>query len=124
MKINLVERKNPLDRAQPAKWYANAVNIGVKDLDMIAKDIAGRSSLTRGDIQNVLSNFVDRLPGYLMDGFSVKLGEFGTVRLSLKSEGAPTAEAFNANGITARVVFTPSSEIKKELTGITYQREV
>ena len=48
------------------------------------------------DIQmkNVLSNFVDRLLSYLRDGFSVQLSEFGTMRLTLSSEGSLTEKVF------------------------------
>jgi predicted histone-like DNA-binding protein len=122
MKIKLVERKNPSDLSKPAKWYANAVNLGTKDLKVISKDIAGRSSLTRGDIENVLSNFVDQLPAYLRDGFSVQLGEFGTLRLSLSSQGADTIETFNTATIEPRVIFTPSTSVKKELSDIPYEQ--
>jgi len=123
MKIKIVTRANPADRTKPAKWYANPVNAGKKDIKSIAKTIAGRSSLTRGDIENVLSNFVDELPALLKDGFSVQLGEFGTMRLSLASKGADTAEAFNTNGITPRVVFVPGMSFKKDLTDIFYEQE-
>lgn len=122
MKIKLVEKANPADRTQPGKWYANAVNAGKKDLKTIAREIAGRSSLTRGDIENVLSNFVDELPAYLKDGFSLQLGEFGTLRLSLSSEGAATPAEFNTGSISAKVLFTPGKVIKKELSDIVYER--
>ncbi len=122
MKIRLVEKLNPTDRTKPAKWYANAVNVGKKDLKSIANEIAGRSSLTRGDIENVLSNFVDELPALLKDGFSVQLGEFGTMRLSLSSEGAETPELFNPKSINPKVVFTPGISLKKELSNIYFER--
>ena len=57
MRIKLVKRKNPMKKSEE-KYYANPVNLGKKTLKDIAKDIAGRSSLTRGDIENVLSNFI------------------------------------------------------------------
>jgi predicted histone-like DNA-binding protein len=123
MKIKLVERMNPADRSQPAKWYANAVNAGKKDLKSIAAGIAGRSSLTRGDIENVLSNFVDELPELLKDGFSVQLGEFGTLRLSLSSEGAEKPEKFNTSNISGKVIFTPGAAVKKELSDIAYEQD-
>lgn len=123
MKIKLVERESPLNRSKPAKWYANAVNAGKKDLKAIAKDIAGRSSLTRGDIENVLSNFVDKLPDYLKDGFSVQLDRFGTLRLSLSSEGADTPETFKTSSIKPKIVFTAGAEMKKEMTDISYSQQ-
>ncbi len=123
MKIKLVAKANPADRTQPEKWYANAVNVGKKDLKIIAEDIAGRSSLTRGDIENVLSNFVDRLPEYLKDGFSLQLGDFGTLRLSLSSEGAVTPEKFNVKSISSKVLFRPGTAVKKELSDIIYEQQ-
>lgn len=123
MKIKLVSRANPNDRNQPAKWYANAVNVGKKDIKSIAKEIAGRSSLTRGDVESVLSNFVDELPTMLKDGFSIQLGEFGTMRLSLSSEGSDQPETFNTNTISAKIIFTPGTVIKKELTDISFEKE-
>ena len=60
MKIKMVQRKNPQKKSE-VKYYASPVNAGKKNLRDIAHDIAGRSSLTRGDIENVLSNFMDCL---------------------------------------------------------------
>lgn len=121
MKIRLVQKANPTDRKQ-VKYYANAVNAGTKDLKTVAKSISGRSSLTRGDIESVLSNFVDELPALLKDGFSIQLGEFGTLRLSLSSEGAETVAEFNTKTIATKVIFTPSTDLKKELSDISYEQ--
>ena len=120
MKIKLQKKKNPQKRTEE-KYYANPVNLGKKTLRDIARDIAGRSSLTRGDIENVLSNFMDCLPHYLRDGFSVQLGEFGTMRLTLSSEGAATEKAFKTETIKPRVVFTPGIELKSELAATSYE---
>ena len=120
MKIKLQKKKNPQKRSEE-KYYANPVNLGRKSLRNIAQDIAGRSSLTRGDIENVLSNFVDRLPSYLRDGFSVQLSEFGTMRLTLSSEGSLTEKAFKTESIKPRVTFTPGVELKAALRDNSYE---
>lgn len=120
MKIKLIEKANPIDR-EKKKYYANAVNAGKKELKTIADDIAGRSSLTRGDVENVLSNFIDRLPAYLNDGFSVQLGYFGTMRVSLSSEGAEKPELFKTSSIKPKIVFTPGTEMKKQMEKISYE---
>lgn len=121
MKIKLIEKRKPGTKTGPGKFYANPVNVGHKTLKDIAKDIAGRSSLTRGDIENVLSNFVDCLPSYLRDGFSVQLSEFGTMRLTLSSEGALTEKAFKTETIKPRVTFTPSVALKAALKENSYE---
>ena len=121
MKIKLIERRKPGTKTGPGKFYASPVNVGKKTLRDIAQDIAGRSSLTRGDIENVLSNFMDCLPHYLRDGFSVQLGEFGTMRLTLSSEGAATEKAFKTEKIKPRVTFTPGVELKAALRENSYE---
>ena len=120
MKIKMVPRKNPQKKSE-VKFYASPMNLGRKTLKDIAKDIAGRSSLTRGDIENVLSNFIDCLPGYLRDGFSVQLSEFGTMRLTLSSEGSLTEKDFNIEKIKPRVTFTPGVELKAALRDNSYE---
>ena len=121
MKIKLVKRKRPGAKDDAGKLYANPVNVGKKTMHDIAKDIAGRSSLTRGDIENVLFNFIDRLPSYLRDGFSVQLGEFGTMRLTLSSEGALDEKSFKTEKIRPRVTFTPGVELKAALRDNSYE---
>lgn len=121
MKIKLVKRSKPGAKDDAGKFYANPVNVGKKTMHDIAKDIAGRSSLTRGDIENVLFNFIDQLPSYLRDGFSVQLGEFGTMRLTLSSEGALNEKAFKTETIKPRVTFTPGVELKAALRDNSYE---
>jgi predicted histone-like DNA-binding protein len=116
MKYKLVKRGNPAKQAEPKKWYANSVNAGKLTVRDFAKEITGRSSLTRGDIENTLDSFLEELPTFLKIGRSIRLGKFGTLRLSLSSEGVDTPEAFNASCIKGvRVIFTPGVELKKAL---------
>ena len=120
MRFKLVQKKNPQKREE-VKFYANPVNVGHKSLDDIARDIAGRSSLTRGDVSNVLYNFIDCLPHYLRDGFSIQLGNFGSMRVTLSSKGSETEKAFKTETIKPRVVFTPGTELKRELAANSYE---
>jgi predicted histone-like DNA-binding protein len=122
MKYKVIERKNPQNPQAQGKYYASAVNSGKFTIKNFAKEIAGRSSLTRGDIENVLNNFLDELPTFLKIGMSVKLGDFGTLRLSLNSEGAATEQEFKAELIKgAKIIFTPSTELKESLKDITFE---
>jgi predicted histone-like DNA-binding protein len=124
MKYKLILRKNPQDRQERGKYYANAVNAGKLSIKDLAKEIAGRSSLTRGDVENVLDNFIDELPTFLKLGLSVKLGNFGTIRLTVASEGANEPEEFKADLIKGvRVIFTPSTELKESLKDISFEEE-
>jgi nucleoid DNA-binding protein len=86
MKFKLIEKGNPSQPSAPKKYYPSAVNAGKVTVKDFTKEIAGRSSLTRGDIENVLSNFIDELPTFLKLGMSVQLGDFGTLRLNLSDD--------------------------------------
>ena len=61
-------------------------------MDMICRQIAGRSSLTAGDVKNVLTNFLDELPTYMLMNRSVQLEDFGILRISFGSEGVDRAD--------------------------------
>ncbi|MBN2164800.1 MAG: HU family DNA-binding protein [Marinilabiliaceae bacterium] len=123
MKYKLVQRSNPLNKTAEAKWYANAVNEGKISKTEISKEISGRSSLTRGDVSNVIENLIDELPKYLAMGKSVNLGDFGTFRLSLSSDGASSEKEFNAGMIRgAKVIFTPGKELKKVIENISFEK--
>ncbi|MDO5104572.1 HU family DNA-binding protein [Capnocytophaga sp.] len=122
MKYHLVQKANPQDRTKK-KWYANAIiaaKVGQKD---IAKTIASKSSLTAGDIANVIQNLLEELPKELAKGNSVKLGEFGTFRISISSEGVENEKDFNTSMIKdVRIIFTPGQEIKKAIEDVSFER--
>lgn len=64
------------------------------------------------------------MPKELVQGKSVKLGDFGSFRLSLSSDGAETEEQFNATMIkNAKIIFTPGTQLKSEIAKVKYERE-
>ena len=103
MKYRLVVKKDPM-RNMEEKFYANAVKLGTKDI-------------------NVLSNFLDEVPPLLRDGFSVQLGELGTLRITLASNGAVTKKEFHAESIKPRVIFRPSARFMKRISDNHYEAE-
>jgi predicted histone-like DNA-binding protein len=122
MKYKLIERANPLDRDQK-KWYASPVNDGKISKADLGKEIVGISSLSRGDVSNVIENLIDTMPKYLLMGKSISLGEFGTLRISFSSEGVETPDQFNTNKISGvKVIFTPGVELKKALESIKFEK--
>ena len=116
LSYKLVKRANPRDRQLPPKWYATPYNNGRKSISDISDDVATASSLSRGDIQNVILSLVDQVPKYLLDGKSVELGELGILRVSFSSEGVNTEDEFNASRIdSVKIIFTPGSRLKEKL---------
>lgn len=116
MKYKLVKRVNPQKRNDPPKLYAQPVYDGTVNTKFISRQIAGRSSLTTGDIMNTLSNFFDEIPTYLLLGQTVKLDGLGTFRISFTSDGAADEDSFTAGYIkNARVIFTPDPAFRKRI---------
>ena len=99
LKYKLIEKGLPNDPTAPKKYYATNVLKGKKTIQAISKDIVDLSSLSRGDVQNVLANLVDQIPKYLLEGQSVNLVELGTMRVSYSSEGVENEIEFNTTKI-------------------------
>ena len=122
MKYKLVQKANPLEPDTERKWYASPVKAGTINNYQLSKGIASKSFLARGAVINVIENIVDEIPRYLIEGYSVNLNNFGTLRLSLSSEGVENPGEFTPDNINnMRVVFTPSPELKKTLQSIQFE---
>lgn len=115
-------RANPLDRSQQ-KFYAAPSYTEDVNLNKVAQDISNTCTLTPADISAVLDSFLTVLPGYLENGHSVKMGDFGRFRLSFKSVGQEKEEDVSANDIVvARILFVPSKRLKEKLKSIRYSK--
>lgn len=122
MKYKLVQKANPLEPDSERKWYASPVKAGTINNYQLSKGISGKSFLARGAVMSVIENMIDEIPGYLIEGYSVNLNNFGTLRLSLSSEGVEDPKEFTPDNITnMRVVFTPSPELKKAFQKINFE---
>lgn len=116
MKVKIIPRKNPQKREDPPKYYAMPEYTGNVDTDFIAEQIGGRSSLTKGDVKNVLSNFLEEVTTFMLLGRSVKLNDLGTFRISFSSEGAESEETFKTSMIKGiKVIFTPDVNMKSRI---------
>ncbi|MDR0700771.1 MAG: HU family DNA-binding protein [Tannerella sp.] len=123
MKYKMIQRENPQDRSK-VKWYAAPVNDGKITKTDLAKEIVNISSLSRGDVSNVIESLIDVIPKYLLMGKSISLGELGTMRVSFGSEGVEDPGSFNAGKIdNVKIVFTSGVELKRQLGEIRFEQE-
>jgi predicted histone-like DNA-binding protein len=114
LQFNAVERPNP--QTKEKKWYASPKLTGKRDLRSLSKDLSEVSSLSAGDVQNVIVNLIDQLPKWLMEGNSVKLDGLGTFRLSFSSTGVATKEEVTAASIKdIYILFEADEEIKQRV---------
>ena len=114
LQFNVIERVNPLTKEK--KWYATPRLTGKRDLKSLSKDLAEVSSLSAGDVHNVIVNLIDQCPKWLIEGNSVKLDGFGIFRLSFSSEGEAVKEDISADSIKDfHILFEPDAAIKDRI---------
>lgn len=123
VKYSLMQRINPRDPAAAKKFYAIAVTDGEMTLRKLAKQISDISTVSPADTLAVLESLVQVMPDHLLDGKIVRLGEFGSFRLSLSSEGAENAADFNKNLIKrVKLLLRPGKTIRDTLKTVTYEK--
>jgi len=88
-----IARKDPRKADAVAKFYPQLVTLGDNaTLDDIAYVMKEKSSLTLGDIQSVLTNFVEAMITTLYNGQSVNIKNFGVFSLSARTAGGRQAK--------------------------------
>ena len=116
MKYKLTPKANPQNRDAAPKYYAVPVHAGEKDLKQLSQEIADLSSLSPGDVYNVLITLVSILPKHMRDGFKVSLGDFGSFKASFSSEGVDDPKKFNVSMVRGKkVLYNAGKDIKKGL---------
>ncbi|MDY3432636.1 DNA-binding protein [Riemerella anatipestifer] len=119
-----------IQKAQPGvagggdkKFYASSVYQGEKTLEGLTKDIEKISTVSGADIRAVLYALVDVMQTSLSEGRIVRLGELSSMRVSLSSEGKAKEEEVTSAAVkSAKVLFTPGSDLKKMLQTLKFEK--
>lgn len=124
IKYKVIERGEPgVVGGGTKKFYASANVTGEKSLAGLTRDIEKISTVSGADIRAVLYALVDTMTGALSEGQIVRLGELGSLRVSISSEGKEKEKEVTPATIKqARVVFTPGKAIKDMLETVTYEK--
>ena len=123
IQFNVIEKKNPQKRNQPAKYYAVAQSSGEVNFRQLAKEIAEITTVSTPDAIAALESLVMIIPRHIERGEIVRLGELGSLRVSISSEGSEKEEEVNASNIKkAKYVFKPGSELQQTLKVLKYSK--
>ena len=105
------------------KFYATPVLDGEMTLPEMTTAIEKICTVSGADILAVLYALVDVSINNLSNGTIIRLGELGSLRPSLSSDGKATEAEVNANSIKyANVLFTPGSRIKDMLATAKFKK--
>ena len=107
-------KSNPLNVDSPLKFYPKAVNVGKKaSFKQIIDLIYANSSLSRGDVLNVVQNFVEKLREQLLEGKTVFVDGLGSFSLSIRSKGEETEKEVTVRSIrTIHITFRAHKELR------------
>ena len=123
LKYSLAELRNPLRPEEPKKFYAKSQVRDVVSLNRIADEISYSTTLTDGDVLNVLRGLIRKVKEHLADGDIVDLAEFGKFQYQISSHGAETKEKFTpANIRKVRLQFRPGEMLKPSLVNLQFER--
>jgi DNA-binding protein, histone-like, putative len=108
VKYSVVMRKNPSKASLPGKYYAHAQAYGEMDFDSLCEEVNGRCTVTRADVAGVVEAVLDSMKKGLSEGRIVRLGNFGSFQIGVRSNGAETADEFASTMIHGtHITFRP-----------------
>ena len=124
VKYKLLQKKNPMKKNDPAKWYA--IPNSDKPLAQKALTRAATANTTTApiELESAMELLAAFIPQQLQQGHTVNVPGMGTFRLTFKSEGVEDIDKFNAGQMikSPRIVFTPAKELRERtLQGISYE---
>lgn len=106
--------KNPSDPASTPKYYAKMQATGEIDLDEMAEDIAYSTTLTDGDVLNVLRALIRQMRKHLAAGKIVKMEKFGSFQFQIGSKGVDVEKDFDATHINkVNIQFRPGALVRE-----------
>lgn len=119
--LKIQERIDPSRRDEPAKFYVQAIQTGKTDLRRLAYLISSQSTVRQADCLAVLDGLVLNMMDELSQGRAVELGDIGTFRVAVTSNGSATPHEVNVSNIRfSRLNYRPSRVFKKWLKTLNF----
>jgi len=123
--INLksVQRRNPSDPTAQKKYYATVISDGSTKLKELAEMVALQTTVSPTDCHAVLMALEGNVIRELQKGKIVRLGELGSYRLSVHSDGKDTPEDVNVDAVKkTRIIFRPGEGMSDMLKTLKFKK--
>lgn len=120
---SVVERKDPQNPEIEGKYYAQAQARGEAGIRELSQRIQQMCTVTRADVMAVLIALEDVVSDSLSNGEIVRLGELGSLQVSLSGEGATTKDDYHDGLIQkAKILFRSGRTLSNMLTSLRYEK--
>ena len=118
-----MERKDPQNPEMGGKFYAQAQARGEAGIRELSQRIQQMCTVTRADVMAVLIALEDVVSDSLSNGEIVRLGELGSLQVSLSGEGATTKDDYHDGLIQkAKILFRSGRTLSNMLTTLKYEK--
>ncbi|MGV8090347.1 MAG: hypothetical protein AB2L24_00595 [Mangrovibacterium sp.] len=116
-----VQRINPLDREGAKKWYIVPNRVQQKSEKEIALFLTKNTTLSVGEALMVINELQSVILSYLLDGYSVQMGDWGSFQITINCEGTETPEACTTDHIKSiNIRFRPGKAMRESLAKATF----
>lgn len=123
VKYSVIPRMNPRDRESEPKYYPQLIMSGDVSLREMCERIEQACTVTKADVQAVFVAMENVVIDALKRGEIIRLGELGSLRLSVSSKGALTEQKYNPSLITQkRIIFRPGSILSEALANLSFEK--
>lgn len=120
---SVVERKDPQSPEVEGKYYAQAQARGEAGIRELSQRIQQSCTVTRADVMAVLIALEDVVADSLANGEIVRLGELGSLQVSLRGKGAISPEEYHDGLIEkGKILFRSGETLSTMLDTLKYQR--
>ncbi|MGQ1946117.1 HU family DNA-binding protein [Geofilum sp. OHC36d9] len=119
---NKIQRKNPRNPEEPAKWYLSLRSTGLVKEEEVAKRIADETTLNPKEAEMSLAQLEKVLIQALLNGQTVQLGTWGSFYLTLNSEGVESEDEVSASQVKKiNLRFSAGKSIKEAIAKASFK---
>ena len=116
-----IQRANPQDREAAKKWYIVPNRVEQKSEKEIASALTKNTTLSNGEALMAINELQSVILSFLLDGYSVQMGDWGSFQITISSEGAETEEACTTDLVkSVNIRFRPGTTMKETLAKATF----
>lgn len=113
------------DKTNTEKYVARPMTMGTVSFASFCNQVTKVGMAPRGVVKMVIDGAIDALEMNLVNGLSVKLGDFGTFRSSFGCKSQDEADNVSADTLRHRkIIFTPGEQLKNMLQSVSIQKFV
>ncbi|WP_242085199.1 HU family DNA-binding protein [Aestuariivivens sediminis] len=105
------------------RWYASGFSRGRCDIHRLTQSIGQMSTMSPADVHGVIYALIDATITELKAGKIVEIGDFGTLKIKIRSKGVESQAEVNRKIIkTSEILFTPGRPMRQMLAELDYEK--